>query len=147
MPTLLVKTGRVPRASALETRPVLLPLKTAPPTWRRRGFSRQSEGRHNTLYFASGKVCAKGLRPLWKPRRSGCASREMSRSRAPFPLQLAACPAALRGVRTEGTTGTGRGHDPRRNKKSATTDFSRRGVFCCWRFRSGFVCSFMVWQH
>ena len=102
MPTLLMKTGRVPRAPALGTRPAFLPLKTAPPTWQHRGFSRQSEGRHNTLYFASGKVCAKGLRPLWIPRRSGYASRGTGRSRAPFPLRLVACPAALRGVRAEG---------------------------------------------
>ena len=69
MPTLLMKTGRAFLALARKSHPVFLPLKTAPPTWRRCGFSSQSEGRHNTLDFASGKVCAKGLRPLWIPRR------------------------------------------------------------------------------
>ena len=61
--TLLMKTSRVFLASARKSRPVFLPLKTAPPIGRRRGFSRQSEGRHNTLYFAFGKVCGKGYAP------------------------------------------------------------------------------------
>jgi len=58
-----VKTSRVFLAPARKSRPVFLPLKTAPPFGRRRGFSRQSEGRHNTLYFAFGKVCGKGYAP------------------------------------------------------------------------------------
>ena len=61
--TLLVKTSRVFLASARKSRPVFLPLKTPPPIGRRRDFSRQSEGRHNTLYFAFGKVCGKGYAP------------------------------------------------------------------------------------
>jgi len=55
------------------SRPVFLPFKPAPPIWRQRGFARQSEGRHNILYFAAGKVCAKGAAaPLETPEKRLC---------------------------------------------------------------------------
>ena len=88
MPTLLMKTSRVFLASARKSRPVFLPLKTAPPIGRRRGFSRQSEGRHNiTHYTLPPAKCVAGARPCTP---SGCASREMGRLRFPFPPRLAA---------------------------------------------------------
>jgi len=43
------------------------------------GFSRQPEGRHNTLDFAYAKSCAKwGCGPLWKPRRIALRSLHQS---------------------------------------------------------------------
>jgi len=72
MPTLLTKTGQLPRAPALGTRPVFLPLKTAPPIWRRRGFEWQSEGRHNITHYTLplAKCVPRGLRtPLETPEK------------------------------------------------------------------------------
>jgi predicted RNA-binding protein YlxR (DUF448 family) len=126
MPTLLVKTGRVFLAPARKSRPVFLPLKTAPPIRRRRGFSRQSEGRHNITHYTlpPAKCVPKGPRPLWKPRRSGFVSRKMGRSRSPFPLRLTACPDDVRVVGAARTTGTGRGTYLRKKRKNATTEIS-----------------------
>ena len=61
MPALLTKTRRV-----------FLPNKIVPPTRRRHDFARQSEGRHNTLYFATQSVWqGKPLHPAARLRRCG----------------------------------------------------------------------------
>ena len=68
MPVLLMKTSREFLACpslrtdcAPNSRPVFLSQKPHRPSWRRRGFSRQPEDRHNTLDLASKVVCQKGL--------------------------------------------------------------------------------------
>ena len=69
MPPLLIKTGRAFLAPARKPRPVFLPLKTAPPMRRRRDFSRQSEGRHNTLDLAIARCVPNGAAaPFGNPR-------------------------------------------------------------------------------
>jgi len=105
-----MKTSRAFLAPARKSCPVFLPFKTAPPIRRRRGFARQSEGRHNiTHYTLLRKVCAKGVPPLespcGSPRKTGALPR-------PFQLRLAACLTDVRVVRAEATAGAGRGMRP-----------------------------------
>ena len=110
MPTLLAKPSRAFLAPARKPRPVFLPLKTALPTRRRRGFSRQSEGRHNTLYFAVGKVFGRG-----HPCTPNAATPRLKLS---LVRQFQKERRALDEERTRAE-----------NKKRATTDFTRRGIF------------------